>query len=258
MITEQQQTHYHTFGFLLTPGLLSQQEMHEVTQLADEIWAENEEQEKNEERRYPGFIERRKGLHSLVSDERIYRSVEILLGADLIWVGSEGNISNRREVNWHPDRKYYRNGEEERINFGQIKIMIYLDEVRRDSGCLRVIPGSHRMPMHRNLKKLEVEPGNRPFGIHGADIPCVALETNPGDIIFFNHCLWHAAYGGGEGRRYIALKFAVRPREEDELKSLEQYTEGSFKPHEEFLNSEDPSLRSLVEERALFSTGRLG
>ena len=231
--------------------------MVEIVRLAEEIWAENEEQEKNEERRYRYFVERREGLHSLVSDDRIYGTVEILLGADFIWVGSEGNISNRREVNWHPDRKYYHRDEEQRIDFSQIKVMMYFEEVRRDSGCLRVIPGSHRMPMHRNLEKLEVEPGTRPFGVDGADVPCAALETNPGDVIFFNHCLWHAAFGGGDGRRYIALKFAARPREEDHLKSLEQYTEGVFEPHEGFLNSEDPCLRSLVEDHALFATGQI-
>lgn len=257
MITPPQQTHFRTFGFLLLPSLFSSEETAEIVGLAEEIWTEDEKQRKNEEWRYRTFVERREGLHRLVSDDRIYGTVEKLLGPDFIWVGSEGNISNRDEVNWHPDRKYYRVGEEHRIDFLQIKIMMYFENVRRDSGCLRVIPGSHRMPMHKNLEKLEVEPGTRPFGVHGADVPCAALETNPGDVILFNHCLWHAAYGGREGRRYIALKFAARPSEEDQLKSLEQYTEGVFEPHDGFLRSEDPRLRSLVEDHALFANGRI-
>ena len=257
MITPQQEAHFGTFGYLLLPRLFSLVETAQFTRSAEEIWAEDQESEKSGERRLRYFVERRSDLHRLVSDDRIYLAIATLLGPEFIWVGSEGNISNRGEVGWHPDRKYYRRGEEHWIDFPQLKIMMYLEKVTRKTGCLRVIPGSHRMPLHKDLEKLEVEPASRPFGIDGAEIPCAALETEPGDVILFNHCIWHAAYGGLEGRSYIALKFAARPFAEDHLKSLARYTPGVFQPHEGFLNSDDPRLQSIVKDHALFATGRI-
>ena len=134
---------------------------------------------------------------------------------------------------------------------------MYLEKVTRESGCLRVIPGSHRMPLHRDLEKLEVEPDSCPFGVEGADVPCSALESNPGDAILFNHCMWHAAYGGRAGRRYIALKFAARPFSDDHLTSLTRYTPGVFDPHDNFLNSSEPRIRRIVEDHAMFASGRI-
>ena len=91
----------------------------------------------------------------------------------------------------------------------------------------------------------------------GAGVPCAALESEPGDVILFNHCIWHAAYGGREGRRYIALKFATRPFSEDHLTSLSRYTAGIFEPHEGFLDSAETRLRAMVKDHALFAAGHI-
>ena len=82
----------------------------------------------------------------ILTDEHIYPVIQALIGPEFIWAGSEGNISTRSEVEWHPDRKYYRSGEEPCIDYPQVKVMMYLETVARDTGCLRVIPGPHRLP----------------------------------------------------------------------------------------------------------------
>jgi len=226
--------------------------------VAEEVWEADSEPDENGEQRLAFFVERRPLLTRLVADERIYPVIEALMGPEFIWVGSEGNISTCTEVKWHPDRKYYRSGEEQWIDYPQVKVMIYLEKVTRDTGCLRVIPGSHTMPYHKNLAVQEIDPDARPLGLAPRDIPCVALESEPGDLILFNHCIWHSSFGGGKGRRHIALKFAAKPFAEDHLTSLERYTPLVFKPHESFLNSDEPRIQALVESLTRYAAGRIG
>lgn len=246
MLSPQETAHFDTFGFLFLPRLFSAAEIRAVRNAAEEIWREDPAPVKDGDRRLSYFVERSEPLARLVEDDRIYRRVEALLGPRFVWVGSEGNVTYYSELKWHSDRKYYRRGEERWMGYPQLKVMLYLDEVKRQTGCMRVIPGSHRMPFHKALGPQEIDPDSRPFGVAGADIPSVALESTPGDVILFNHCIWHAMFGGEEGRCYIALKFAARPTTEDHLRTLERYTESAFEPHPAFLDSESPRLRNMV------------
>ncbi len=257
MLTPEQQAHYDTFGFLLLPSVFPPDEMADIIAGADAIWSSDETLLMNEEVRVTYFFERSPRLTSLVTDERIYPVIEAIVGEDPIWVGSEGNISHRRRVNWHSDRKYYREGEGHWINFSQVKVMIYLQPLTSDTGSLRVIPGSHRMPYHKALGDQEIDAASMPFGVDGPDMPHAALEVEPGDIILFNHCCWHAAYGGGDNRRYIAMKFAARPFEQDQLASLKRYTPKIFQPHDAFLTHEDTRIRALVDRMPGYASGHI-
>ena len=48
----------------------------------------------------------------------------------------------------------------------------------------------------------------------GPEVPALILETNPGDIVVFNHNLKHAAFGGSERRRMYTMNFCRRYPEE--------------------------------------------
>jgi hypothetical protein len=83
---------------------------------------------------------------------------------------------------------------------------IYLDRLCADNGCFRAIPGSHRSPLYEELGPQEVA-GNRwwgaasgqqgqtrPFGVDAANLPGIAIETDPGDLLIWSTCLWHGVY----------------------------------------------------------------
>ncbi len=133
------------------------------------------------------------------------------------------------------------------MDFARIKWMLYLDDVGPDSGCLRVIPGSHKMPLHKRLAKQETDPEIRPFGVEGRNIPAVSLASRPGDLILFSHTLWHAAFGGSTRRRYLALKFSGMPTADHHFESLRKYSRSAFEPHKNFVNSDDARIRSMVQ-----------
>ena len=61
-------------------------------------------------------------------------------------MGSDGNYYVG-DTAWHPD------GLGEYL-YGRIKVSFYLDGVQADTGCLRVIPGSHRQQLHEALRPL--------------------------------------------------------------------------------------------------------
>ena len=251
MLSPRQRNHFDTFGYLFLNSAFDDAEIDAITRTLEEVWAEDSQPPENEERHTTGVVESRRELTPLVLDQRIYPALEQLLGPDPLWVGSEGIVSGSAAIGWHPDRKYYLREEEGWMDFDQVKIMMYLDRVGRDGGCLRVIPGSHRMPLHRDLAQQELNPGAQPFGLPASEIPCMALESQPGDVILFDHRLWHASFGGGRRRRYLAMKFAQRPTAARHIASLRKYGAGVFAPAESFVRHEDPRIRALVRVPAV-------
>ncbi|MCA1596314.1 MAG: phytanoyl-CoA dioxygenase family protein [Chloroflexi bacterium] len=98
--------------------------------------------------------------------------------------------------------------------------------VGKETGCLRVIPGSH-LPGDRYASFLQERCGKSAelWGIHGRDIPAVALETRPGDIVCFNHNTKHASFGGSDRRRMFTINLCQR-YPQDRIQDLRNYISG--------------------------------
>ena len=45
------------------------------------------------------------------------------------------------------------------------------------------------------------------WGIHGSEVPAYAIESEPGDMLLFNHKLKHSSWGGGDRRRMFTYNF---------------------------------------------------
>ena len=104
----------------------------------------------------------------------------------------------------------------------------------------------------------ETDSSSVPFGVDAKELPCFPVESEPGDLLFFDHCLWHSAFGGRDGRRYIALKFAAKPADDDQIQVLGKYTTSVFEPHEVLLNSDVPCLRNMVKDMTQFGMKYIG
>lgn len=251
MLTPGQQEHFDVFGFLCLRQAFAPEEMAEITQAADEVFAKDRGGEVDDGRPQglAPFAELHPRLLDLAEDDRIYGVTEDLLGADFLWSGSEGNkqgVSEKGEHNWHADRP----GAEE-TEYRRLKIMIYLEPTTKQQGALRVIPGSHRMPFHEWLWPLQAHHfkdgtiGDS-FAAKGEEIPACVLEIVPGDVVFFHHSLFHAGYGKFPERRYIAFKFVTRPDSDAKLRSMQQYAAYAFDVDPVLLDR--PRLRHIVED----------
>ncbi|RIK42097.1 MAG: hypothetical protein DCC55_09765 [Chloroflexi bacterium] len=250
MLTPQQLAHFEIFGFLCLRQLFSPAEIAAIRQEAETIWQTERQRRGLADDAYltvAPFIERSPALLSLPADDRLYLALTDLLGPGFLWSGSEGNTgvaqANRFHA-WHSDRP----GEAE-PDYRRVKVMIYLTSVTKETGCLRVIPGSHRLPLYRELDALNEQHDNtseRLFGVPGQDVPGFPLETTPGDVIFFNHYLYHGVYKGDGARRYIAMKFVSRPARPAHFASLKKFSPYVFQPESALVNNEHPRLQGLV------------
>ena len=236
MITTEQIAHFQTFGFLALKQAFSPDEMVEIGGVFDKVLEEDRQgqpvlDEKQQSRYHRlqsiyGIAERHPSLTGLVADDRIYETVCQLLGDGCRWLCSEGH-HYLGDTKWHPD-----GGSTQDYFF--IKVSLYLDPLTKDTGCLRVIPGSHRSPLHDDLKRLgdREGPPDRPtpqIDLPGPEVPSFPLESEPGDIFFLNMNLWHASFGGKPGRRHLALNFTPEPTLPEHIamlkKGLSRYPE---------------------------------
>ena len=86
------------------------------------------------------------------------------------------------------------------------------------------------------------------FGVPGPDLPCLPLEVEKGDVVIFNHYLFHAVYGKQEGRSYIAMKFAAEPATREHYEALRAHKQDASRLHEAFRHSQRPRIRGMVEK----------
>ena len=249
MITAEQRAHFETFGFLLLRKQFSPVEMDAISREFESIMLEDRQGRpySGERQRLEPFIERHEALTRLIEDDRIYTAVEALLGPGFVWDGSDGN-HYVGDTQWHPDK----GGDAVKLGYGQIKVIFYLDKVTRESGCLRVIPGSHKAPLHNQLEPLVVRNGDSAMaalGVTGADIPCHAIESEPGDVVFFHQSLYHASFGGWSGRRMFTMVFGADPVSDEEVAYMGGF-KFAYRPTKMFLKSGSPKIRGIASRLA--------
>ena len=217
-LTDEQLAFFDTFGYLSFPGLLADCVERIISEF-EAVWAaqgggHHGASHDGEQRScIVPFPDQSKYLSALLDDPRIHDIAAAICGDDFNYTSGDGNFY-AGDTNWHSD-----GWGADRVP--SIKIAYYLDPLTRDSGALRVIPGSHRCgetfadAVHREIRE-----SGTAWGLAGRDVPATALETVPGDIVAFNHNLKHAAFGGTARRRMFTMNFSRRYPEDrlDELR----------------------------------------
>jgi ectoine hydroxylase-related dioxygenase (phytanoyl-CoA dioxygenase family) len=280
-LTAQQIAHFETFGYVVLRQLFSPEEMAAMSREFDASIKEDlQDQAFAGEKRLSvsPFIEKCPELWPFVEDDRIFEPMKQLLGPDFNWRGSGANL-------YVGNTEWHRDAADLELNFTRIKAVFNLDPVGRDSGCLRVIPGSHREPFHSRLRPLNywrkvqvAGEGRIPqsdvddfarefniteeeplFGVEPSEVPAVALESQPGDVVFFNQYLYHASFGGRTGRRMFTMNFTVNPTTDEQIALLRKHIEIGIKGRkvmqhravsglfdEAFLHSDRPRIQKMV------------
>ena len=217
-LSDQQGRYFDTFGFIKFPGLLAN-EIGVITQEFEDLWATHgsghhgREHDRIRRSALVPFVDRSEYLSTLLDDGRIEGIAASVLGDDFNYTSSDGNFYVG-DTAWHSDGYIDR-------KYPSVKMAFYLDPVSHDTGCLRVIPGSHRVHdgFAEDLQK--VLPSSREshldeaWGVPGSEVPAVSLECEPGDLLMFNHSIKHASFGGGDRRRMFTMNFQKRYADED-------------------------------------------
>src|SRR3954452_22837745 len=224
-LTSEQLAYFNMFGFISFPGLLADK-IERVIAEFEAVWAANGgghngvAHDGTARSCSVQFIDQSAYLSGLLDDPRIHDIAASILGDDFNYRGSDGNFYVG-DTQWHSDGYGGRGG------MRYIKIAFYLDPLTKDTGALRVIPGSHRLgePYAEELERT-VRKSAELWGVSGREVPALALETTPGDILVFNHDTKHAAFGGSPRRRMFTMNCCQRYPEE-KLEDLRTAMAGS-------------------------------
>ena len=207
-LSDEQMARFDAFGFLAFPGLLADC-VDRIIEEFEEIWAAHggghagREHDGTARSAILPFPDQSEYLSSLLDDPRIHDVAASLCGDDFNYTSGDGNFYTGDSM-WHSD------------GYGSrpvlsIKMAFYLDPLTRDTGALRVIPGSHRVgePFADAMEHGLHREGTS-FGLAPDQVPATVLDITPGDLVVFNHSIKHASFGGSHRRRMYTMNFSER------------------------------------------------
>jgi ectoine hydroxylase-related dioxygenase (phytanoyl-CoA dioxygenase family) len=218
-LSQQQVRYFETFGYLVLPGLF-RDEIDQISDAFEEVFAteghprmETYVELHGEQKRViiPQFVTKHPVLDALRADPRVDNIVASLLG-EYEYAESDGNRFDCESL-WHTDTYGAP------MDTHHVKLSFYLDPLRADSGAIRVIPGSqyYLEPYGTRLRNGFRESARieQQFGVNASDIPSVALETDPGDLVVWDFRIMHGSYHGRVGRRLFSINFRERAADHD-------------------------------------------
>jgi hypothetical protein len=210
-LTAAQVNHFRTFGFLVLPELFAEEiglitEGFEEVFAAEEPFAYRHALHFDDERAMigPGFVDKSAKLSWLRTDHRVQGIVGSLIGEDVTYKDSDGNLFSC-DTNWHSDIFGMTHG---RLH---VKLYFYLDPLRHDSGALRVLPGTNAggSPFADGVRRAlwEADGSETEFDVDPRDLPSWTIPTDPGDLIVGDYRTMHATFGGQPRRRLFTLNY---------------------------------------------------
>lgn len=264
MITAEQKAHFDAFGFLLLRQRFSPEETEEIRNAAVEVIRRKGGEGAFSGDRYAlmGFMESHPHLYGLVDDDRIHEIPETLLGPDFYLSSTDGHIRSG-DTPWHGrDRS---SGSYQEVP--SCRVAMYFDSLNGENGALRVIPSSHLLPFATRLSGLAGEDGMAEdgdlaygaFGTASAEVPCVILDSEPGDLVVFSETVFHASFGG-KARLQITAQFGANPTTEAhvaDLREMHDQFNWSLHPSESYINSDRPRIRRMVSRLVELGFDRL-
>jgi ectoine hydroxylase-related dioxygenase (phytanoyl-CoA dioxygenase family) len=158
-------------------------------------------------------------LGSLLEDSRFVAAARRLCGGEVVGYYANSNSFDGDRTEWHPDTS--------RLLRRSLKVAFYLQPLDELSGALRFIPGSHKQPLHSDIRKIGIKEANHGIldsdGLEVDEVPAYVARSSPGDAIVFDSRVWHATWGGGRDRRMCSLGYfaaPVTPAEEEAMPDL--------------------------------------
>ena len=217
-LSQEQLNFFDTFGYLLVRQLFSPDETEKIIEGFE--WSiQNCGGGKNHDgtsrTMFGGPIDHMPEMCAILDHPSILGLIGGVLGEDFNYGGGDGNYYSG-DTGWHPDGSW-----------GQLfaaKTAFYLDPLTRDTGALRLIPGSHRPDHFVRQEQIDVNNSLELFGILPTEFPgSIAVETNPGDIVIFNHDLYHASFGGSTRRRMFTMNCTRQAKTPEDLEMAHRY-----------------------------------
>ena len=235
MLTDEQLRQYREDGYLVFEALIQGERLAWYRQVFDELVAKGRDltghvphwglelDERGESR--AGLLHKVQGVCvvdarvlELVREPAIVDRVAVLIGENIDVFGTkffpklpDGGTSTR----WHQDNFYFGTDTDRIVSCG-----IYLEDADVENGCLRVVPGSHRMG--------EIVEHRKELNRHGSwtqtvdESRAVDLVIPAGTVVLFSANLLHGAHDNLSNRTRYSTAWHYLPEELD----LERFVKG--------------------------------
>ncbi len=203
VLTAQQIGFFKSFGYLAMRQVLRPDELAAIGREFESAMAWQHPEGYDRTKRHNAVLmdEDTPTFAALREDERFLRPASQLYGEDVLGVCVDGN-RYVGDTGWHPDSSTP-------FQYG-VKFCIYLQSVGERTGALRVIPSSYRScPWTPEFQ-------DTIYGMPLAEVPAVAIPSEPGDIVAFDFRTWHASLGGAADRRMCTLCYYANPKTQEE------------------------------------------
>ena len=163
----EQRAFYGAHGYLVFPEMLDRDEVAVLRAALDEVLEEARgltetgqkfsitrgHDDRYHVRRIFNPIQHHKAFHEAAFHPKILDAVENLIGPDIQLHHSKLNLkppaSPEARFEWHQDYPFFPH-----TNYDLIAVLVHIDEATEENGCLRIIPGIHRVGprLHRFAK----------------------------------------------------------------------------------------------------------
>lgn len=159
-----------------------------------------------------------KWLDDLMRDTRILDPVEDLIGPDILCWNSIFWIKEAHSpsfVSWHQDLKYWGLDCNDLVT-----AWVALSPASVESGCMRVLPGSHRGEMlpHDDVYDAEnMLTRGQEIAVKVDESAAVTMALRPGQMSIHNVRLAHASGVNDSGERRIGVSFHYMPTRSRQL-----------------------------------------
>lgn len=217
-LSQEQQNFFDTFGYLLIRQLFNPEEIKRIIKNFE--WSiqncgRGKDHDGSRRTMFGGPIEHHAEMCAILDHPSILGLLGGVMGDDFYYCGGDGNYYSGN-TGWHPDGSWGR--------LIATKTAFYLDHLTRDTGAIRLIPGTHHPDHFVRKEGIDVNNSLELFGVPPSEFPgSIAVETNPGDIVIFNHDVYHASFGGGTRRRMFTMNCTICPKTPDQEEGVRGY-----------------------------------
>ncbi len=150
-------------------------------------------------------VHRRPAFHGFIASKPVVRLLQSLLGGEVDCFLSQFIFKNPGAWGqpWHQDSLYFP------FDHGpQVGLWLAASEATLENGCLHVLPGSHREPVHAHVP--DQRPGSNYgyFEIVDHDMAnAIPVTMKPGDLLVFHSHLMHRSTDNVSSGRRAAMVY---------------------------------------------------
>jgi len=218
MLTDLEVSHFKVFGYVVVRGCVDHEHVKRL-QTAFDREIDNNPRVKGEYGRKPRpggtrslcpFAETDEAFTELIEHPKLMEAMRDIDGIEFLYFSEDMN-SFVGDTNWHCD--FFPPHHESR----PAKAIYYLDEMLPGDGALDLIPGTNNPEyagyIFRTFGSYGDETGGPRLNMDHLDVPSVAIETTPGDVVLWENRMWHHATRrlDGKPRRMLSYSYFRDP-----------------------------------------------